>query len=105
VYDGEVTPTKVPVWKGWRDQQTGGLWHVPLRPEVINQNTDTMLFTKDQERASFNESINLVQNLPSKAKTVKYLHAALGFPTKETWLAATRAGFLTSWPDVTVTCR
>jgi hypothetical protein len=102
VYDGEVTPTKVPVWKGWRDQQTG-LWRVPLRTEVTNQNTDTMLFTKDQERASFSESINLVQNLPSKTETVKYLHAALGFPTKETWLAATRAGFLTSWPDVTVT--
>ncbi len=32
-----------------------------------------------------------------------YLHAALGFPTKETLLAVTRAGFLTSWPGLTVT--
>ena len=42
-------------------------------------------------------------NLPSKAESIKYLHAALGFPTKETLLAATRAGFLTSWPGLNVT--
>jgi hypothetical protein len=34
---------------------------------------------------------------------VTYLHAALGFPTKETLLAATRSGYLTSWPGMTPT--
>ncbi len=41
--------------------------------------------------------------LPSKADVIMYLHVALRFPTKETLLAATRAGFLTSWPGLTVT--
>jgi hypothetical protein len=40
---------------------------------------------------------------PKQNRCHKYFHAALGFPTKETLLAATRAGFLTSWPGMTVT--
>ena len=101
VYDGKISPTKVPVWKGWRDQSTG-LWRVPLCDKVENVNTDTALFTSEQMTESFGESINSVQNLPSKSEHVKYLHAALGFPTKETLLAAARANFLTSWPSLNV---
>lgn len=102
VYDGEVTPEKVPVWKGWRCKQTG-LWRIPLCNEVNNLNTETMLLTEEQMNAAFGESINSVQNLPSKTEHVKYLHAALGFPTKETMLTATRAGFLATWPSLNVT--
>lgn len=43
-----------------------------------------------------------MQQLPSKAETIAYLHAALGFPTKETLLSAVRAGYLASWPGLTV---
>ncbi len=42
VYDGEVGPTKLPVWKGWRDKVTG-LWRVPLTDAVANTNTQTKL--------------------------------------------------------------
>ena len=52
---------------------------------------------------AFHERTLSVYTLPSKADVVTYLHAALGFPTKETLLAATRAGFLTSWPGITMT--
>ena len=68
-----------------------------------NVNTDTLILTKEQTIAAFGETINNVQNLPSKAEHVRYLHAALGFPTKETMLTAARAGFLTSWPSLNIT--
>jgi hypothetical protein len=48
------------------------------------------------------EKILNVHNLPSIEETVRYLHAAVGFPTKETMLNAVRKGFLTSWPGLTV---
>jgi hypothetical protein len=31
---------------------------------------------------------------------VKYLHAAAGFPTKETWLNAINTGNFTTWPTI-----
>ena len=102
VYDGEACKSKTPVWRGWRDKESG-LWRIPLQQQVNNVNTDTVIMTESQMKATFEEHILSVQNLPSKAEHIKYLHAALGFPTKETWLAATRAGFLTSWPGVNVT--
>lgn len=72
-----------------------------MKSEVENVNTDTVLMTQEEVSAQLGESINSVQQLPSKAETVKYLHAALGFPTKETLLSAIRAGYLTSWPGLT----
>ena len=47
VYDGEVAPHKVLVWKGWRDKATG-LWRVPLFNDIKNVNTDTYLCSKEQ---------------------------------------------------------
>ena len=102
VYDGEVQQSKIPVWKGWRDQDTG-LWRVPLTEEVSNLNTQTKLLQRDEMMQAFQERTLSVYNLPSKAEAMRYMHAALGFPTKETLLAATRAGFLTSWPGMNVT--
>jgi hypothetical protein len=102
VYDGEVTANKIPVWKGWRDKNTG-LWRIPLVDNVTNLNTDTKVLQHDEIKQAFAERTLSVYNLPTKAESVKYLHAALGFPTKETLLAAARAGFLTSWPGLNVT--
>jgi hypothetical protein len=66
-------------------------------------NTQTRLLTEEEMRQSVEEGAMSVYNLPSKAEAVQYFHAALGFPTKETMLAAARAGFLTSWPGLNVT--
>jgi hypothetical protein len=89
-----LEPNKIPVWKGWRDQETG-LWRVPLVNNVTNVNTETKILLQDEANQTFRERTLSVYNL--------YLHAALGFPTKETLLAATRAGCLTSWPGLNVT--
>ena len=102
VYDGAVEANKVPVWKGWRDSETG-LWRVPLVDKVKNLNTDTKVLQQEEMIQAFNERTLSVYNLPSKAESIKYLHAALGFPSKETLLAASRLGFLTSWPGLNVT--
>ena len=39
--------------------------------------------------------------MPSVKALVRFLHAAVGFPVKPTWLAAIRAGNYTTWPGLT----
>lgn len=101
VYDGKVIVHKTPIWTGWQDIATG-LWQVPLIPEVQNLNTDTALLNADDMKQAFEERILHLHNLPSKDEHIRYLYAAPDFLTKETRLAATRAGYLTSWPGVTI---
>ena len=40
-------------------------------------------------------------NLPNVKALVRYLHAAAGFPVRDTWLRAIKAGNFTSWPGLT----
>ena len=42
-------------------------------------------------------------SLPSIPHTIRYLHATAGFPVKETWLNAIKAGNYVTWPGVTTT--
>ncbi|KAL7530484.1 hypothetical protein ACHAXR_003518, partial [Thalassiosira sp. AJA248-18] len=42
-----------------------------------------------------------VFELPSSEKTIAYYQAAAGFPTKETWMDAIRAGNYDTWPGLT----
>eukprot|EP00804_Cyclotella_cryptica_P020393 CCRYP_012628-RA/>CCRYP_012628-RA protein AED:0.35 eAED:0.35 QI:0/-1/0/1/-1/1/1/0/376 len=102
VYDGEVEPTEIPVWKGWRDKDTRR-WRIPLTNDITNVNTQAKLLQCDGMIQAFQERTLSVYTLPSKTEVITYLHAALGFPTKETLLTATRAEFLTSWPGMTIT--
>ena len=44
-----------------------------------------------------------VYSLPSIPHTIRYLHAAAGFPVKETWLDAIKAGNYVTWPGLTTT--
>ena len=48
------------------------------------------------------DAIAHVFELPSTEKTIAYYHASAGFPTKETWLEAVRAGNYTTWPGLSV---
>ena len=47
------------------------------------------------------ERANKVYDLPSISQTVRYLHAAAGFPTEETWIKAIKAGNFNTWPTIT----
>ncbi len=42
-----------------------------------------------------------VYDLPSVNQTIKYLHAAAGYPVKDTWVKAINAGNYTTWPGLT----
>jgi hypothetical protein len=43
-----------------------------------------------------------VYSLPSIPQAIKYLHAAAGFPAKDTWVKAIKSGNYVSWPGLTV---
>ena len=106
------------VLKGYKCKQTK-LWRVPLQDTIQDEHTDTLildspcglhslntLYEVEQTTATTNllnfirESISNVYDLPSTQQTIRYLHAAAGFPTKATWLK--RIQNYQTWPMVNV---
>ena len=49
------------------------------------------------------DAVKAVFDLPSSHQTLLWQHASLGFPTKETLVAAVQAGNLSTWPGLTPT--
>jgi hypothetical protein len=47
------------------------------------------------------EEANNVYSLASIPQSIKYLHAAVGFPVKETLIDAIKAGHFIMWPSLT----
>jgi hypothetical protein len=77
-----------PVLQGWRD--ASGLLRASCdekKPIRVSQ-TD-------------NETAANVYNLPSIPQTIRYLHAAAGFPTKDSWIKAINNGNYKTWPGIT----
>ena len=48
------------------------------------------------------EFANSVYELPNTEQVIRWYHAAAGYPTKDTWLKAIKAGFFATWPMLTV---
>jgi hypothetical protein len=42
-------------------------------------------------------------SLPSIGQTIKYLHAAAGYPMEETWIKSIQAENYNTWPSLTIT--
>ncbi len=103
------------------------LWRVPLVTTVRNKNTDTLLLDHPRKHESLNvvytlestsimrahtdsamsvapsnDYIHNIYEIPSIEPTIRYLHTAAGFPTKESWLRAIRRGNYNSWPLINV---
>eukprot|EP00804_Cyclotella_cryptica_P024317 CCRYP_015305-RA/>CCRYP_015305-RA protein AED:0.21 eAED:0.21 QI:0/0/0/1/1/1/2/0/741 len=112
------------ILQGYRCPHTG-LWRVPLRQITHNVNDDTLILdlpcgTKSLNTKCVVPSTEAVRNhlksskereqhtilnvyeLPSIEQTIRYLHAAAGFPTKTTWMAAIRRGNYNTWPLITI---
>eukprot|EP00804_Cyclotella_cryptica_P003874 CCRYP_015759-RA/>CCRYP_015759-RA protein AED:0.31 eAED:0.31 QI:0/0/0/1/0/0/3/0/812 len=112
------------ILQGYRCPHTG-LWRVPLHQITRNINNDTLILYSPCGTKSLNtkyvvpsteeirallassgtreqHSILNVYELPSIQQTIRYLHAAAGFPAKTTWMAAIRHGNYNTWPLVTV---
>ena len=77
-----------PVLQGWRD--ANGLWRLSRE-----QQKPARVQTKNREMAAN------VYNLPSTPQAIRYLHAAAGFPVKETWVKAINNGNYVIWPGLT----
>ena len=117
-----ITVSEDAVMKGWRCPRTK-LWRIPLQAQVTDLKMHTLLLNGPMGRESLNslytvpttasvlahieafdsnqaagETINNVYELPSPACAVRYLHAAAGFPTKETWLKSISNGNYITWP-------
>ncbi len=85
IYDATITnisTTQPPVLTAPRCNDTG-LWRIPLNPRKPPDNTDS-----NQNPNPPQDALNAVFELPSKRKTLLWHHAALGFPTEETLIAA-----------------
>ncbi len=83
VYKGKdvtIQARTPPVLQGCREMS--GLWTVNAK-------------YKQKEQA------NTVYDLPSIPKAILFLHAAAGFPVKETWLKAIKNGHYDTWPGLT----
>ena len=109
VYDLNNTTIKVSrsaVLKGWRDVKAG-IWRIPLTKTVTNANTDTLATAQSpqellQATPPLTNALN-VYEIKKQPELVRYYHAAAGFPTKPTWLAAINNSHYASWPGLTAT--
>ena len=129
-YDVNTVKIKVSeeaVLRGYKYPWTK-LWQVPLRPNIINKTTDNLILNRPTGMTSLNtryevpstdtitdtlnfmiqqapkttEAINNVYDIPSIEPTIRYLHAAAGFPTKRTRTKAIKSGNYLTWPFLTV---
>jgi hypothetical protein len=78
-----------PALQGWRD--ANGLWQLSRE-----KNQPTHATSSKQEVAAN------VYSLPLMPQTIRYLHAATGFPTKDSWIKAIKNENYATWPGVTV---
>ena len=104
VYDMNNTKIEVSrsaVLKGWRVPKEG-LWRIPLENDKPTINKNTALVREDpliklRQAPPKNESINSVYKLKTKPELIRYYHAAAGFPTHPTWLAAINNNHITDY--------
>jgi hypothetical protein len=86
--DVNILPITPPALHGWQDDR--GLWMVPVTDEAtINPSIDV-------EETAMN-----VHELPSTEEVVRFLHAALGYPTKATLLTAAKNDNQVTFPGLT----
>jgi hypothetical protein len=78
-----------PVLQGWRDDT--GLWRFCSKEQ----------HESGSAKPTSSESTANVYSLPSIKKAVRYLHAAAGFPTKDSWLKVINEGNYRTWPGLT----
>ena len=95
--DLKLAITQESILKIWRCKTTG-LWRVPLAPVMHDEKEDTILL----DRPSPKQAINSAYKFPSTEQLIQYLNACAGYPTKETWVKAIRAGNYVSWPGLAV---
>jgi hypothetical protein len=80
----QITTTTPPILQGCKSK---GLWTVTV---------------DDTDKVGVREKVNNAYNIPSTKETIRYLHAAAGYPVQDTWVAAIKAGNNVTWPGINV---
>ncbi len=70
------------------------------KPVLTGTNSNGLWLVKANKN-ELKEKANHVYSIPSTEGKIRFLHAAAGFPTKETWLKAIKAGYYLTRPGVT----
>jgi hypothetical protein len=89
-------------------QCTGtNLWRVPLVPHITNNNTGTVLCNRPPTEFLPQcppplDAIYNIYKLKTEPELIRYHHAAVGFPTKPTWLKAIKNKQFAAWSGLTV---
>ena len=104
----EIQTTRAAVLKGWRSPSEN-LWRIPL----VRQGCDVETGTTDTVAVSMApqdilraqpptppEELYNAYEMRTKPELIRFFHAAAGFPTKPTWLAAIKNGHYDSWPGL-----
>jgi hypothetical protein len=104
--DTTITVTRGAILRGFKCPMTG-MWHIPLVDLVRNNNTDTVIINCPPSeflpaRPPPTEAIHNVYELKMQPELVRYYHAAVGLPTKPTWLKAIKNMQFASLPGLTV---
>ncbi len=100
IYDGTtttITSSEEPIIVAPRCEDTG-LWKIELDLdfEILGrQHSEQFIAGVDEAYAIF--------DLPNTRQSLMYFHAAAGFPVKESFLGAVRAGNYAMWPGLMTT--
>ena len=80
--------------RGWQKKEGPKLWRMSLLPKDKSTPDDS-----DAQQPTLKAFS--AYDLPSVEAIIRYFHAAAGFPVRDTWLKASKAGKFTSWPGLT----
>ena len=89
--------------KGVTIHQAGTVAITTTKPPILQgcKMNGAKLWTVSADQKTTKEEANHAYDLPSISQTVRYLHAAAGYPTKATWIKAIKAGNFNTWPTIT----
>ena len=97
--DVDIVYKAVPRMQGWRERTGQKLWHVPLEPPQPKEPSivDRLLLTRSptvtkEKLADLHEVAHNVYELPTLGQGIQWMHAVCGYPAKDTWIKAIRAG-------------
>ena len=80
----------------WRKTEGPRLWRISLLPDEISTPDITAHYAQQSTLKAFS-----AYNLPSVEVLIRYFHAAAGFPVRDTWIRAIKAGHFDLWPGIT----
>jgi hypothetical protein len=69
--------------------------------QVCKSNTEKLWTVLTETGEVVQEETHIVYSLPSIPQTITHLHAAAGYPVKDTWINIIKVGNFVTWPGLT----